>query len=508
MVKKSQNLSIIIDVVSNSTALLEGQSGILFLIDFNSKVVFRLGYNANTSSAVWLASTKTFETYFYSLPSLKALSQIAVQFGSKSSLSSLSQDDDQDIHKFFLAWGITDSNKEALELLASFAAQLRGKVGTLYLTNGSFNSPNSLEWYIKLNLAFGILLDSSGNLQLQQSLRFNLGFVFSASSGLEALIRILGQVGQRVDLTRAFPNLFSNQYRVVKLLEDVSGGSHNGLDGLITIVVNIIKFLEGRGTLITIFNSITYYNLSSDGDTNLTTVFNDALQLVESQNRLFNNSAQFHVFITILQRLNSGSFIWNNVNLSDIIKLLNATNPYGQFNATIEIIRKIAPAGVNQFFSYVLGLLNSTQGIGALQRLFPGLNLANFTGSGNILGNILQRYNVSQLFTGSSNITAALSGIPVIGPIISSTATSFGKEFQQFFNVSIIRDDIQRIVNASVLNGPFGGIIGGLTNLTGSGNILGGIGVIVENIGDAVGSILGIGELKAYYSDEKIFEIG
>lgn len=482
----------IFDATSYLVAISDGQNGTLFLIDFNSNVTYQLAYNENTRNVVWLASSRSFEDYFSNLQSLKTV-QVAQQYGSKSSLSELSASDNEKLRTLLTSLQFDGTNAEVLKLFSTFLIKLRGKLNILYQNSGTFTTPNTLQWFVNLNLAFSYLLESSGNVQLAGQVQFDLSAIFSASSGLEALIRFLGQVGQRVDLTKVFQNLFSHPDQILILLGEVSGGSHNGLDGLVTIWVNIIKLTQGQGSLVAVFNAIAHFNATPLGDTNFTAIDNELLQLAESQNRLFNNSAQFRDFISILHQISSGNYIWNNINLSEIIKILTSNDPSARLNAIIIIIRRFTPNGINQFFTYIIELLNNTQGTNILQRFFPGINFGNSTG--NILENIAHSFNITQLFSGGSDITSGLSQVPVIGPIISRIAQAFGEGFQQFFNASGFVQEIEKI---------FRGFIDGFGNTAGSGGIFQGFFDIVHNIGNAVGSIFGIGELKLFLSTRSV----
>lgn len=497
LVSVSVNVSIIIDAPSNLATLMDGDNGSLIFVDYNSNKGYKLLYNDNTSSVVWRASTKTYESFFANLTSLKPTLEVAKQYNvaDNTSLPAIGHQNSAELKQIFGGMGVSVCNGEAFDLLTALVERLRGKLGVLYKSNASFTSSGGFQWYAKVNLAFSGLLNSSSN--SSQSTTVNLGQIFSASSGFEAVIRLFGQLGQGVDLTKLFPNLFTNQTQLLDLIGNVSGGSNNGLDGLITILVNIAKFLEGHTTLQSVFDSVVQYNATIEGDTNITSIVNEVVGLVENQNKLFNNSQSFHILIEFVKNLNSGCFVWNKINLSDIVKLLSTSNSTVKFNILIEITKKIAPKGINELISYSLKLLNSTQGVGVLLNLIPGLGLSNLTGSGNILGQLVKNYNLTTVLSGSGNITAGLSNIPVIGCIIQRISSVFGKEFQQLIDGNCIVKEIQHICSGW-LNIPTA-VIGDLTNATGVGSILPTFGNIVQSIGNAIGSALGLGNFKSAF---------
>lgn len=467
--------------------LLGGETGLIYITNFTLNTAYKLEYNGSTQHVGWLASASSFLDYFRGLSSLTVALQVAQQYGTNISLTNLSQVDSQILDKGLEYFEIDTSSQEFLHLVTALAIDLHGNLGSLYINNGYFNTSNNLKWYIKLNLGFSTLLKT---VQIRP-VPLQLDVIFSASSGVEALIRLLGQIGVKYDLTKVFPGLFSNVSQIVNLLGDVSGGSNRGLDGLITIIVKIINVLDGHDTLVSVFNAITRYNASSSGDTNLTAVTNEVVQLAAAQNNLYNNSAQFKIFLSFFQQLGSSNFTWNNINLSDVIKLLDANNPSGQLNAIITIVKKASPNGVSQFVSYVFGLLNSTRATVPIERLFPGLNLNNLTGSGNILRNILQQYNLTQMLAINSNITAALSQVPVLGPIFGNISASFGKGIENFLNASQIIAECNHF-----FNGSFGGVIGGFINPGSFGGIISGINNVVNSIAGTFGSLFGFGKLQ------------
>lgn len=436
-------------------ALFNGQTGTVTIVNITTGRIYKITYSSQTANYLWLSSKTSFSAYFRTLSSLQELYNIGERQGQRVSI------DSQEISYIFTQFGTHLTTQETFDLFVSFVSHLQRNLKLVYERNSSFTTHQNIQWFLSVNLALGDLLDNAnGNLSNSDVWRhLNLTAIFNASSGVEALLSFLSQIGNNVDLAKQFSSYLSSPPRMEKLLEKLGGGSNNGLDGIITIVVNIIQTMEGHGSINKVISSIINYNASADGNNdNLTTIINEFLELAASQGRRYDSSARWAEFVKVLQSLNNQNFIFNNVNISDIIKLLRWYHPNEAIPTIIKILSKFLPSrGIPQFFGFIINLLNNTNGSEVISRLLPGTDWRNLTGYGNLLQGIFRGHNLTDLFSHPCKFTSLFQNIPVFGEIIHriSGALGNGVDINQFMNVSTLNRQLENIS---------GGGAGGLGN--------------------------------------------
>lgn len=476
---KSYNNAIIIDVCSNLAAIADGDTEILYVVNFNSRNGFRFINNDDHNTTTWFPSITTFE-YLVSLkPLLNKVQEYNAAYDD-TSLVHMYRQNAIELNNVFTKMGVTVGNKEAFALLRTLLETLRGNLGVLYQKNISFLIPNGFEWFAKTNIAFGKLFNLFVESEHVKSIELNTEAMFHTFSGVEALIRLLKQIGESIDLTKHFPSLFSDKNYLPDLVDESSEAFQNALDDFIAVLVKLVKFLENRTDINALFDSLIKYN-STYRKTNVISVINEVSQLITTQNKLFNNSFAFRSLVGLIQNFSKGEFYWKNVNLSDIVTLLNDNHTNGKLTLLVEVTKKVAPSEINELIVYCLKLLNSTKGIRILKIIIPSLDLSNLTDPGYNIYDSIATSNLAQIDLRSHSGKAVLYRIPVVGTIIERVRSIYGDSFEKIFNGSCILHGIQQI-SGQVLKVP----------LTITGQVVNATNNVAHTIQSAIGSLLGL----------------
>ncbi|KAJ8927097.1 hypothetical protein NQ314_020369 [Rhamnusium bicolor] len=426
VVNKSSNIALIFDS-HNVAAILNGQSGVITIVDIHSSMIYRIS-NAQENG---ISLKSGFDVYFQNLSSLQDLLNIGQQCQQKYNFSNISPSVLNEMSSDLGSLGGLNS-LDGLKQTSLFTSELKGSLAFLYKGKGTFKIFKSLQWFVGLNFAFAKLFDNTR--ESLQSEKLDLGPVFGASSVIEALLNFLSQIAKYEDLSKLLRRDLSSPEKWLNVIADASKASNDGVDGLITVLSNIIDVFRGKGSVSTVINSLINYNPHSDGNSfNLSQIINQALDIIQRQNELFNNFSAFEVIFNILKDLNNNNFIWNSVNIRDVIKLLEFENP----REVIQTIVKIISQGIPHIIDY----------------------LKNIPVYGNIVQTVLREANFSQIFTNDFNPTSFLSKLPVIGNVLRQIFTSL-------VNSNPISQGFNNILGSNLTHGVFGNIGGSIINGT------------------------------------------
>ncbi|CAH1098627.1 unnamed protein product [Psylliodes chrysocephalus] len=513
-------LALVLDYKNDNILLLNGKTGVTYILSGSSQQVIRLKLSPETKDVLWDLSKSSFTEYFGKL-SIENILKIGQQYGQKSDLSSLPEPLATEIGENFKNLGFPAPTAEELRFIATFASYLRNVLSLLYKGTGHFYIQNNFRWFVKINALLANLLDPSTSGIDLSKINIDPRSIFNGTSGIETFIKLFTQIGSNVDLSKLAGSIFSSRERVLKFFSDVSGGSHNGLDGLISISVNVAKALSGQGSINDVIASILKYNSTELNEPTYAQLIDQGLEIVRSQQNAYHSHA-FDGIYTFLKALADNNLILSNVNIADIIKIFFSPNPLDRVSIVIKILSTFAPQrGIPHFFKFITEALNSSNPSHFLNGLVPGLNVSQF-GNGNVLQTILQGRNITQLLSGGGNISSILSQIPVLGQYLNpqylramlsgnfGNLTS-GNIFGQIFNssqgggiassgsggiASSIQNGIQGLINASQSGGGSGGIASGIQNgiqgLINASQSGGGSGGIAGSIQNGIGNLFGV----------------
>lgn len=428
--------AVIQDYFTNITVILNGESGSVVVEELNDYKFYAIENGSQEVS--WFASKSDFNAFFKNLSSLQNFAKIGREQGRCINST-------QEVFKLsspvVSLLGVTVSETN-LSLSIQLSNELNSTLKFIFKGEGSFILHKNIIWFIKVNLAFADLFRENQTQLQSLNVTLNLTSIYGSSSGVEALINLLSQIGSKVDLASLLRNQLCSPEKLLDLLDKLSGGSNEGVDGIITVLVTVAKALNGRASFNDVITAVSNYN--SDGDSSsLHKVVEEALELIESQNRQYNNSEAFRGIYTILKAINDNNLVYRNVNVSDIITLLISRNPIVTIQVVIRIFSRFANSdGISQTIRTFIESLNGTNGSSIISRLFPGANIDSarhfFTSIVSqipVIGNLFN--SSSSGFTGGFNISSIIHSNPISGFIQNAAGNgSVGNAVSSFTNAS------------------------------------------------------------------------
>lgn len=452
----SAKAAVIQDYFTNVTVALNGQSGSAIVEDLSNNKYYHIEKNTQTEEILWLSSKSDFNGFLKNLSSLQNFVKVGKEHG--KSINSTQEYLRLAAPVLYSLDVITSESN--LTLSIQLSNELNSTLKFIFKGHGSFVLHKNPIWFVKINLAFAdIFRDDQTQLQ-SANLTLNLTNVYGASSGAEALVNLLAQLGARVDLAKLLRNQLNSPEKLLDLLEKLSGGSNEGVDGIITVLVTIIKAVNGQASFSDVIAAISNYN--SDGDSSsLHKVVDETLELIESQSRQYNNSEAFRGIVTVLKAINDRNLVFRNVNISDVITLLVSRNPITMVQIIIKIFWRFANSdGFSETIHTFIECLNGTNGSNIISRLFPGAN-----------------FDYARHF-----LISTVSHIPIIGNFFNASASSIGNSF----NVSNIinSNPIVGIIQNAAGNGSVGNAISSFRNA--SSGVVHGIENVVHNFADGI----------------------
>ncbi|XP_072383417.1 uncharacterized protein [Diabrotica undecimpunctata] len=472
LLSKTSKYALILDYKASIATLLSGSQETSYVSDLQAGSFFQLQH----SDLNWNSSALNFQDYLqkFSAPDiLKA----ATTNGQKLDINNLTGVASTELQSFLKSFGVSSPPREFLNFLLTFSKNISGVLASLFHQDVSFTLPNNFEWFLKVTQSLAYFRNFGLDIT---PLNSDCRGIFSRSSGIEVLINLLSRLGRNNDLGTFINNITSSRETALGVLKNISAGSHEGLDGLITVIVNLIELIHGQGSVDKVISSVVRLNSTSINEITVGEVIHKAIEAAEAHERNYPNNEGIKRLLTFLRELDHGTLAIKNIRILDLIKLFLSPNPIDKIRSIFHIISNFSPSqGIPAFFKFVTEAL-SNQNPSIISQLMPGFNISQFTNTnGTILQNILQGRNFTEFFSNSSNFQSALSHIPIFGQIAKQLSSAFGSD-----------NNLSKFLNASsfqqLFSNGFGDVIKNFGNPQGGNPISG----IVENIQKSFGNII------------------
>ncbi|XP_018573783.1 uncharacterized protein LOC108912853 isoform X2 [Anoplophora glabripennis] len=431
---QTAHVALLEDYFNNITLISNGQSGNAIVENIAKDKYYSIEKNAQTEEALWLSSKTDFNAFFKNLTSLQKFLKLGEEHGkSINKGEDLIKAETPDLK--LLSFKTVEGNVTSF---VDFRVELNRTLRFIFKGQGSFTVHKNIVWFTNVNLAFADLFrDCQGQLQ-SGDFKLNLTRIYDVNSGVEALVNLLSQLGTRVNLANLLRNQLSSPEKLLEILAKLSGGSNEGIDGIVTVVTTVIRATNGHASINDVISAILNYE--TDGDsTSLTKVVDEALELIESQNRAYNNSEAFQGIVTVLKAINNHNLVFRNINISDILTLLISRNPVTIIQTVVRIfIRFGSSEGFQQVIRDFIQGLNGTDGLNIISRIFPGANLDSIRHSISsalssipVIGHLFR--NVSSVGEAFNTSSSFISGIPVIGRPLANAASGIASGIENIF---------------------------------------------------------------------------
>ncbi|XP_056648402.1 uncharacterized protein LOC130452906 isoform X1 [Diorhabda sublineata] len=426
---KASKEALIFAYDANITALLDGKTGSSFILDIYKDQLISLPFIPGIS---WNANDTSFQDYFQNI-SIPNYLQAAEEKGQKFDIDKVPESIANSIEEDLKSLGLPIPFNQALPMFTVFLTSLRNGLALLYVGNGAFDIQNDVRWFIKINLFLNDLLKDEGfdlsNITLDPK------NIFSGSSGIQVVANLFSQLARRVNFSSFFNSFINSREKFLHLLEDLSSGSNDGLDGLITIFVHVMRASSMEESPTAVIRSILSYNSTGSEEASMSQVIDQFLEIMRVQSHLFPMSEGADLFIKFLEAANHNNLVMNNIHIFDLFKIFFSPNPMDRFSTIIQVFSSFMPQrGIPAFFGFVREIISDGSNSTVLNQLLPGVNISQFTGNGSMLQNIFGGRNLTQLLS-DGNITSLLSQIPVFGDISRRIASAFGGQgIEQFID--------------------------------------------------------------------------
>ncbi|XP_050502414.1 uncharacterized protein LOC114349091 isoform X2 [Diabrotica virgifera virgifera] len=470
LLSKTTKYALILDFKASTATLLSGSQGTSYVSDLQAGSFYQLQH----SDLNWNSSS-SFQDYlekFSAADTLKA----ATTNGQTLDINNLSGVASTDLQSILKSFGVSSPPQQFLNVLLTFSKNVSGVLAPLFRQDVSFTLPNNFEWFLTVTQSLAHFRNFGLDIT---PLNSDCRSIFSRSSGIEVLINLLSRLGRNNDLGAFINNITSSRETALGVLRNISAGSNEGLDGLLTVLVHVVELIHGQGSVDTVVSSVLKLNTTSINEITVGEVVHKAIEAAEAQERNYPHNEGIKRLLTFLRELDQGTLAIKNIRILDLIKLFLSPNPLDKIRSIVHIFSNFSPSqGIPAFFKFVTEALGSQNGT-FLSHLIPGFNISQFTNGAN-LQNILQGRNWTELFSNSSNFQSALSHIPIFGQIAKQISSAFGGDsnLSRFFNASSFQN---------IFSNGFGDVIKNFGNPQGGGNPISGI---VENIQKSVGNII------------------
>ncbi|KAJ8945421.1 hypothetical protein NQ318_009877 [Aromia moschata] len=318
MLNETDSKALILDYSLN-VALLDGQTGSCLIKDHGRKKDYVLPPNST-----WTQSTTTFDDFFRSLNSLQPILTLGMQNGTEFSSANTSQPIPEAARRNLSRLGLTNQDLEM------FSSALNGSLGWMYRGRGSFNVRNGLRWFVMMNLAFNTWFENPQAQEVLRSLEpLDLGAIFGANTCVEALINLFSQLANRTDIAGVITGKNREPENFLRLAEYAIGVSNDGVDGLLTVMTEVVLVLLGNGSFPGVLEAYLLYR--PDPSVNLGTLRGLAEQVegvIQEQDRRYNNTVRNNIGWLdedVANCLNNNCVL-NGVNLTDVAAFLTANS--------------------------------------------------------------------------------------------------------------------------------------------------------------------------------------
>ncbi|XP_074038133.1 uncharacterized protein [Leptinotarsa decemlineata] len=337
ILSRSDKAAVVVDYTSEIIAVFNGKQGTIIVVNISEKARYHL---KSDNDDIW----PNFDDYFQKLSSLQSLLKIAHEMGQKSSLDMLEEPVEGELKEVFNDLGGSLPLPQELALLEKFIRQLNGCLGLVYKGSGSFKIASSVDGFLNVNLAIAKLLEYSEGKLNEGNINFDASQIFRAESGAEVLLNVLAETGLRSDLIELFGNLAHSPEKVLSLLKQASSGSHEGVDGLITILVDYTELHIGKGDAQELINAILNYNSRVQDSQDLGRLVNETLTVLENQDRVFHNAPGFSIYLKLLRGYINNEFVLNNISLNDLVLIFTSRSNRDCFKLIAKLLSNINPA--------------------------------------------------------------------------------------------------------------------------------------------------------------------
>lgn len=444
VVNTKEHVALAIDITNHLVAVFNGTSGSAIIINTENET----GIMIKASKDLWLfkneLENESFEIFITKLSSLKVIWEIGSKVGTQFSFSSVE------------VMVLEEIAAILIHLSAEWAAQLKSNVSNALNTLvrvsqklfGLFKG--SLKGFLKLlgtgvAVLYGDFLWFVGVLEgfalffsefqggigalIEKSIRFDLKLIFAAASGVELFVYIVGVLKKHFDISVILGTVLTSIEKFLHLLVVLGGKSYRGVNGLITVIYNLIGVVHKNVAIEEFIDSLLKYALSGNIEKSISEEWSKSLEVLITLLKEINVSGSLHNLLTALIELKENRFIINGFKLSDVILVLLSVGAVAYLDFVIHVLLLISAAAVeaelliSQLFLVILGYLSSSGHLVLL--LIP--EIESMVSSGNITEEITKKIDTQYILAEGQDISSILSRIPVIGKIYESVSASLTK---------------------------------------------------------------------------------